>query len=138
MSEMRESANRTERELSHLATEICSVCSASAAARETLSRRMDDEDDQLTQNERDSARLSAEVEALRRRSDDAHEQTAAHKDDNWQLKGRVDQQRPSPMPARHCRSGRFDVPPFLAFPPGTAPVWALSVPLHWRLLSDSQ
>jgi hypothetical protein len=48
--EVRESANRAERKVSELATEVGSVCSV-AAVRETLSRRADDADERLTRSE---------------------------------------------------------------------------------------
>jgi hypothetical protein len=72
-SEVQESANRTEREMPELVTEIGLVSSASAAARETLSRRVDSADKQLTRSERGSAGLAAEVEAPRKRSEEARE-----------------------------------------------------------------
>jgi hypothetical protein len=104
--EVRESANRAERKLSELVTEIGSVYSA-AAAWGTFSRRADDAYEWLTQSERGGARLAAEVKAFRRHSNGAHKQTAAHKSDISQIKkdlkqlrGRVGQLPRSPIPAR--------------------------------------
>jgi uncharacterized protein YlxW (UPF0749 family) len=46
-----ESTNRAERELSELATEIATVTSTCATAREILSRRVDEADKLLTRSE---------------------------------------------------------------------------------------
>jgi archaellum component FlaC len=102
LSEVRKSANQTERELSELVTEIRTVSSTSAIAREMLCRRADE---RLTRSEKGSIGLSADVEALRRGCEEAHEKIAADKDDFSkikedlkQLKDRVVQQQPVPTP----------------------------------------
>jgi hypothetical protein len=73
LPDVREFANRMERKLSELATEIQSVGSVSAAARESHSPRADEADERLIGSERGGARLLAEVEALHGRCDECTE-----------------------------------------------------------------
>jgi chromosome segregation ATPase len=110
LPDVRESATRTERKLSELATEIQSIRSLSAAAQEAHSPRADEADEQLTGSEKGGARLVAEVEALHGRCDDAQKRTVAQKDDTSmikesldQLKGGVSQLQQSPVPAPQMR-----------------------------------
>jgi hypothetical protein len=102
--EVRESANRTERELSELMTEVQLIGSMSKAAREAFFQRADGADERLTRSENGAARLAAEIEALQAHSDGAHEQIEWHKDDISmikedlkQLKGKVTQVQRSPI-----------------------------------------
>jgi hypothetical protein len=117
LPEMRESANRTQPELSELAIEIRTVSSASAIAREMLFLRADEADERLSWSERSSLALSAEVKGLRRRSNDAHEKIVAQTDDISkikkdlkQFKDKVNQQLPAPASSPPAPTG-IPLPP---------------------------
>jgi hypothetical protein len=64
LSELRESANRMEHELSEMVTDIGTVSFAAAVSRRTLSRRTDKIDERLIHNERCGLGLLVEVEAF--------------------------------------------------------------------------